>query len=106
MIDRKLWNGGMLNLSAGTSFFGRDSVVSHSAGTCIVSNDSEVGDPLVEIDGGLYIVKRSDLYELDDRQCEIAHLTATLMYAGLNQTPKADIDAAISRLKELEATDV
>ena len=78
MIERKIWKGDLLNLAAGNSFFGRDQVVTHRAGSCVVSKDSEIGDPLVEIDGGMYIVKRSDLYELSDRDCKIARIVGQI----------------------------
>lgn len=102
MIDRKIWKGDLLNLAAGNSFYGRDEVVSHRAGSCIAEETSEPGESLVEISGG-YIVKRSDLYELSDAQCRAAHLLSTVLFAGLNQVPAAEQKAAFEELQSMGA---
>jgi hypothetical protein len=93
MITRKIWKGDLLNLAEGNSFFGCE-VVHHRAGSCVVWQDSEEGDPLVEIDGGRYIVKRADLSELSEWEADRARAVATIMYAGLNGYTAADVEAA------------
>ncbi len=78
MIDRKIWKGDILMLAEGNSFYLRDEVVHHRAGSAVAWQDSEVDDPLVEIDGGMYIVKRSDLHELNAKQGRIATIICQL----------------------------
>lgn len=106
MIDRKIWKGDLLNLAAGNSFHFTDGVVAHRAGSCIVSEDSDVGEPLVDIDGGRYVVKRSDLYELSGRECKAAHLMGMLLFAGLNQVPVAEQKSAFEELQAIGAIQV
>ena len=100
MIERKIWKGDLLNLAAGNSFFGRDQVVTHRAGSCVVSKDSEIGDPLVEIDGGMYIVKRSDLYELSNREVKIARIVAQISIPeALNGIDNQERESMVEELK-------
>jgi hypothetical protein len=107
MIDRKIWKGDLLNLAAGNSFYGRDEVVAHRAGSCVVSNDSEIGEPLVEIDGGIYIVKRSDLFELSERECKIARIIGqSSIPEALNGIGREERVQMAEELQELLRADI
>lgn len=100
-IDRKIWRGDVLNLAEGNSFYGRDEVVHHRSGSALVVEDSEVGDPLVSINGG-YIVKRADLFELSQREVKFLTLTAHLSIPealnGIDHTERAGMRAELEVL--------
>lgn len=99
MINRKICKGDLLNLAAGNSFW-RDECVTHRAGSAIAIEDSEAGDPLVEINGG-YFVKRSDLYELSAREVRVATLESEIMFAGLRGNTAEDCARFAAELQEL-----
>jgi hypothetical protein len=102
MINRKLWSGDALNLAEGNSFWGLDQVVRHRAGLAIVAQESEPGDPLVEITGG-YTVKREDLSELSPQQGEAFNLIGQLgIPEALNGIGSAERMMMVRRLEELE----
>ncbi len=100
MIDRKIWKGDVLNLAEGNSFWGNE-VVHHRAGSALVMQDSEVGDTLVEISGG-YTVKRSDLFELSERELKVCRIVGQLMFPeALNGVDKEERKALAEQLREL-----
>ena len=98
MIDRKLWRGDVLNLAEGNSFWGMD-VVHHRAGSAMVIEDSEIGDPLVEISGS-YIVKRSDLSELNPKMVRMLTLASEIEFAGLRGNSREDCERFANELTE------
>lgn len=101
MIDRKIWMGDYLRLAEGNSFYGAD-VFHHRAGFAVVSQDSEVGEPLVEIDGGVYTVKREDLYELDEKQLRLARAIGTLRIPeALNGVGREEREALAAEARDL-----
>lgn len=101
MIDRKIWKGDGLRLAEGNSFYGGE-VVHHRAGFAVVSQDAEVGEALVEIDGGAYIVKREDLHELNDRELRTARGVITLAIPeALNGVDNAEREQIVKELREL-----
>jgi hypothetical protein len=93
MVNRKIWRGDLLRMSEGSAFYG-DEAVTCRAGSVTASSDSEEGEPFVAIDGGAYLVQRSNLHELSQREAEMAHAAATILYAGLNQPDQQELDAA------------
>ncbi len=100
MIDRKISKGDILSLAAGNSFW-RDEVVTHRAGTAIATQNSELSDPLVEITGG-YIVKRADLYELNERERKIVNIVGQLSIPeALNGIGREERMQMLEELKRL-----